>query len=400
MLHLSRHAAAAFVSAALATSPSLAATPSVAPTPSIPQYGQPLQVELRNSDYPVYLPATRYSIAGNTVNIDYEFTRGWFSPLRSDFGYMTVSLGELPAGNYTVVARLYDIAQPDAPPQVVTTNVPVLAPDAWGIYMVPQLPDAFAPSHAMVRSAVYFDPATMRVAVSGNVVRVDFDYYADKPTGGPAPAGSTSYGAIAVPSLPPGIYRVEGWGRPMSGGEPQRYFTREVAIGTLTPVIENYSGKRDHYFMSAGPGEIAALDADPQAAWKRTGARWKAWLRQSDAPAGAVAVCRFYASRPNSHFYTGDAAECAFLQSSEREQRAQAAARGLRFAGWHYEGIAFYALMPQGGQCPGDTEPVYRAYNKRSQQNDANYRFMRDGQMRVAMTMSWADEGIAFCSPR
>src|SRR5438093_4469353 len=41
MLHLSRHAAAAFVSAALATSPSLAATPSVAPTPSIPQYGQP-----------------------------------------------------------------------------------------------------------------------------------------------------------------------------------------------------------------------------------------------------------------------------------------------------------------------------------------------------------------------
>jgi hypothetical protein len=376
-----------------------AATPSVAPTPSIPQYGQPLTLELRN-DWPTYLPATRYWISGNTVTIDYEFG-DWFSPMPADFGYLPLSLGELVPGNYTVNARLFDINKPSSPPQVVTTNVPVLAPNQWGIYMVPQQPDAYQATQVMVRSAVYFDPASMRASVSGNVIRVDFDYYADAPTGGPAPAGSTSYGAVKIAALlAPGNYRVEGWGRAKSGGESQRYFTRDLAIGTLTPVVEYYSEKLDHYFMSAGPGEIAAIDADPQHAWKRTGLGWRVWLRQSDAPAGASAVCRFYATGPSSHFYTGDPAECGFLRSLEQQQRAEALSRGAAFTGWQYEGTAFYALMPQNGQCPGGADPVYRSYNMRGDQNDSNHRFTADAQMRAAMVQGWADEGVAFCSPR
>ena len=140
-----------------------AATPSVAPTPAIPQYGQSLTVELRNSDWPTYLPATRYWISGDTVTIDYEYG-DWFSPMPADFGYLPLSLGELAPGNYTVNARLFDINRPTSPPQVVTTNVPVLAPDQWGIYMVPRQPDAYQATQVMVRSAVYFDPASMRAS--------------------------------------------------------------------------------------------------------------------------------------------------------------------------------------------------------------------------------------------
>jgi hypothetical protein len=57
-------------------------------------------------------------------------------------------------------------------------------------------------------------------------------------------------------------------------------------------------------------------------------------------------------------------------------------------------------LVPANGQCPGDTIPVYRAYNQRSAENDSNHRFMSDPTMRYAMLASgWSDEGVQFCSP-
>ena len=376
-----------------------AATPYIATTPSIPFYGQSVKVELRNTDWPSYLPATRYSIQGNVVDIDYEYIADGWSLTSADVGDAIVDLGELPPGNYTVNARLHDVANPNAAPQVVTTNVPVLAPDAWGIYSVPQNPDAYAPVSAVVRSAVYYDPSTMRATVSGGVIRVDFDYYGNAPTAGAAPPGSTSYGSVKIAGLAPGQYRMEGWGRPKAGGDSALYFTRDIAVSTTSPVVEYYAAPIDHYFITAGPSDIAMLDPGTLT-WKRSGQGFKAWLHQSDAPASAVPVCRFYASGPNSHFFTGNASDCAALRALEAVQRAEASAKNTAFQGWQFEQIAFYALIPTNGQCPGDTIPVYRAYNGRAAQNDSNHRFMSDPWMRYAQLASgWADEGAQFCSP-
>ena len=314
-------------------------------------------------------------------------------------GDAPVNLGELPPGNYTVNARLYDIANPGAAPQIVTSNVPVLAPTAWGIYPVPQNPDAYAAIWATVRSAVYYDAATMRATIAGNVIRVDFDYYGNAPTGGPAPAGSTSYGSVKLAGLAPGHYRLEGWGRPKTGGNSTRYFTADVAVGSTSPVVEYYAAATGHYFISAGPSDIALLDPGTLG-WMRSGQGFKAWLNQQDAPPGAVPVCRFYASGPNSHFYTGIASDCEWLKGLEAQGRAQAAANNTTFQGWQFEQIAFYSLVPTNGQCPGDTIPVYRAYNQRAAYNDSNHRFMTDPGMRYAMLASgWGDEGVQFCSP-
>src|SRR5476651_1568079 len=121
----------AFLSiAAFAMTAAHAATPFVSATPAIPAYGQSVNLEIRNFDFPSYLPATRYAIQGNVVDVDYEYVTDGWSIGAPDVGSPVVNLGELPPGNYTVNARLHDIANPNAPPQVVTTNVPVLAPGA------------------------------------------------------------------------------------------------------------------------------------------------------------------------------------------------------------------------------------------------------------------------------
>ena len=373
----------------------------VSATPSLPLYGQNVSVELRDLQFPAYLPATRYMRSGSTIVIDYEVAPPGFGPLRGDFGQPRVNLGELVPGNYTLQARLFKMGDPTQAPQVITQSLAVVPPEDWGIYLIPRAPEAFIPTDVMIRSAAYFEPGSMRVTQNGNVIRVDFDYLGNAPVGGPTPSGTTSYAAARLPSLAPGTYTVEGWGRDKStGAAAERYFTQAFTVASSVPIVEYYAESNDHYFITGAPGDIALLDNGGMGGWKRTGLAFKGWLRMGDAPPGAKAVCRFYAKGPNSHFYTGNAGDCEYLKALESQQRAAAEARGEPFLGWAFENIAFYALVPENGQCPGGTTAVYRAYNNRAAQNDSNHRFMADSQQRVAMLMSsWADEGVAFCSP-
>lgn len=376
------------------------AQPSIMATPTIPAYGQAFQVQLANNPWPYLLTTVRYWVSGSVINVDYEYTAQAFSPMPINIGDVPISFGEMAPGNYTVNARLYNLDDPSLAPQTLTTSIPVLPPSDWGVYSVPGAPGAFEPWRALVRSAVYYDPATLRASVSGGVIRVDFDYYADAPLASPAPAGATSYASVPVSGLAPGTYALEGWGRPKTGGDSVRYFVRTLSIGATSPVIEFYNEGLDHYFMSAGPGEVAAVDGDAAHAWKRTGQRWNAYLRASDAPPNANPVCRFYGIGPQSHFYTGNPDECAYLKSLEQAQRAAAASVNQPFTGWQYEGIAFYAIVPDKatGQCPGGTSPVYRAYN-RNAGTGSNHRFTTDSWLDAAMLLTWGDEGVAFCSP-
>ena len=373
------------------------AQPQIVPQPFPPGYGDTVKLDVANMDWPQYLPATRYARNGNSIVIEMEYAGGAFV-VAPGFGNQPVTLGELPPGNYTVQARLIDMDRPQAPPQVVTSAFGVAPPDAWGIYTVPREPQAQRPIDVVVRSAVYFDPSTLRASVAGNVIRVDFDYYADAPVGGTTPAGATSFAAVRVSGFAPGAYHLEGWGRAKTEGTAKRYFTRDFNVSSALGVVEYYSDALDHYFITAATDEITQLDSGTQAGWKRTGLGFTAWATAADAPPGAQPVCRFYSRGANSHFYTGDANECRGLQSIEQQQRADATAKGTAYQGWQYEGIVFYALVPQAGQCPGGTTAVYRAYNNRANAGDPNHRFTADSLMRVAMA-GWVDEGAAFCSP-
>lgn len=389
-----------FACVAAAAAAAAMAAPTVAPTPFIPTYGQEVNLQLKDAAWPTYVPATRYSRNGNHFTVEYEILPNNFHAARSDFGYRPIALGELPPGNYTVTARIFDIANPQAAPTEVNSQFAVAPPQQWGAYPVPQNPDAYEPVSVTIRSAAYFDAATLRASVSGNVIRVDFDYAPDAPATGVTPAGLTTFGSVKVGNLPPGGYRIEAWGRPRTGGEPQKYFTRDFSVDTTVMVHEYYSAAIDHYFVAAGPDEIAILDGSTGVGWKRTGQKFRAWLKAPEAPASARPVCRFYAAGPNSHFYTADAAECQALKSLEAAGKADAQARSTKFWGWGYEGIAFYAITPTNGTCPGDTDPVFRSYNDRASQNDSNHRFTVDGVMRSAMRWTWLDEGAALCSPR
>lgn len=373
----------------------------VSATPSLPLYGQNVNVELRDLQLPAYLPATRYVRSGSTIVIDYEVAPSGFGPLRGDFGQPRLDLGELVPGNYTIEARLFKMGDANAAPQVVSQSLAVVPPERWGLYLVPREPEAFTATDVLLRSAVYFEPGSMRVTQNGSVLRVDFDYHGNAPVGSATPPGTTSFAGLRLPSLAPGTYTVEGWGRDkITGAAAERYFTQAFTVSSAVPIVEYYAESSDHYFMTGAPGDIAMLDNGGMGGWKRTGQKFKGWLRMGDAPPSAKPVCRFYAKGPNSHFYTGNAGDCAYLKSLEAQQRADADAKGQPFLGWAFENIAFYALVPDNGQCPGGTSPVYRAYNNRAAQNDSNHRFTPDPQQRVAMTMSsWADEGVAFCSP-
>lgn len=369
-------------------------------TPSLATYGQPVSVELRDTTAPAYLPATRFIRVGSTIVIDYEYAPNAFTAARPDFGTPNVALGELVPGNYTIEARLFMMDDPMAAPKVVMQSLAVAPPERWGIYLIPKAPEAFEPTDVMIRSAAYFEPGSMQVTANGNVIRVSFDYRGDAPVGGPIPPGTTSFAAARLPELAPGHYTVEGWGRDKStGAAAERYFSQAFTVASAVNVVEYYAEALDHYFITAAPDEAALLDGGGMGGWKRTGHKFKAWLRMGDAPPNAKPVCRFYARGPNSHFYTGVAEDCDYLKALEARQRADARARGEPFLGWAFENIAFYALVPENGQCAPGTTPVYRAYNDRAAKNDTNHRFTADPRQRLAMALTWLDEGVAFCSP-
>jgi hypothetical protein len=203
-----------------------------------------------------------------------------------------------------------------------------------------------------------------------------------------------------------------------------------VAAQTVN-VIEFHNTVLNHYFVTADPAEASAIDAGAAGAgWVRTGQRFSAYPSNLDAtkarrncliqnvqaklaqkrddteacesapdvPIGQSAVCRFYASGPNSHFYTAKHDECYSLQLIELAERAKLPT-GANFNGWAFEGNAFYADTPDAfGNCATGQTQVYRTYNNRFASNDSNHRFVVGNAERAAMVANgWVAEGVAFC---
>jgi hypothetical protein len=345
----------------------------VAPTMQFIDSGDAVWMRLRDNPWPVYVPTASYARQGSVFTFDYDRGDG-FATGRGDFGNLPITVGELPPGTYTAHARVTSLANASAPPEFTTTYFVVYAPYIPGSYAIPAQPLAYNAWTAVVSSDYSLYPTSLRAAVSGNVVRVTFDY---EPTalkgGGPGPAGTATWSTIAVDGLAPGEYTLEFSGTPKGGASATLQYRRIISVQRPSRVVEYYNDTSGHYFISAGPGEVAGLDA-PGSGWRRTGESFRAWLSPSDAPAGAVPVCRFYSSAVNSHFYTADAGECGNLKAVETRERSG----GKQYSGWIYEGIAFHTLVPTGGACPAGTDPVHRFYNNRWKENARKRRLQVD----------------------
>jgi len=160
-------------------------------------------------------------------------------------------------------------------------------------------------------------------------------------------------------------------------GSDQRYSFYYARIQAVPDIVEFENVNLKHFFIGYDNAEARGIDR---------GAAGPGWTRtsQSFRPGGPVPVCRFYARGPNSHFYTGDADECAIVK---------------RDPGWAYEGLSFNVMAaPNDGFCPANLRPVHRVYNGRFAQNDSNHRFLVNESFIPSMTgTGWIYEGIVFC---
>jgi len=166
--------------------------------------------------------------------------------------------------------------------------------------------------------------------------------------------------------------------------------TGAFAQGALVDVVEYYHAGLDHYFISALPADIAALDSGTLKGWARTGLTFKA----HDAPApGTSPVCRFYIppTQGDSHFYSASPAECAEVAA--------------KFPSFSFESPSVMNVgLPDAatGACSNGWTPVFRMWNQRS---DSNHRYTADRAVRAEMLArgyvaeGYGAEGVAMCTP-
>lgn len=150
--------------------------------------------------------------------------------------------------------------------------------------------------------------------------------------------------------------------------------------------VEYYHPGMNHYFMTAFPQEIAALDAGQFGGWQRTGLTFRVKETPEGLPSQQLRpVCRYFSDSfapRSSHFYSALTEECQLL-----------AANPL----WRYEAEAFWVSTPASGSC-GNDAAVTRFYNN-GEGGAPNHRYAANQATVDAMTAAkWVREGPVFCS--
>lgn len=176
-------------------------------------------------------------------------------------------------------------------------------------------------------------------------------------------------------------------------GMTTSFVRRLPTLPRSVEVVEFHHQTLDHYFVTADRAEIEKLDSGEIAGWKRTGQSFDAF---SPGHPGTLAfpVCRFYGlpgSGLDSHFYSGNAGECAQIRSKYSRDWAEETAN------------AFEVIMPDllSGQCPEGSRPIYRLWNGR---RDSNHRYTTDGLLRDQMLdrgyvpEGYGASGVAMCA--
>jgi len=167
--------------------------------------------------------------------------------------------------------------------------------------------------------------------------------------------GTTS--GAARPSLEVPVFIRSVYRRPIMTRWPCLLAGIAFAVLAGSPVLaasstafEYYHGDYGHYFATAAPQEIAALDAGVFFGWSRTGLSFDVLAIDEVSSSN---VCRFWSGQTfvpkSSHFYTPFDWECAIVK---------------RNRDWVYEGEVFSMMLPDAaGNCRGGTVPLYRLYN-------------------------------------
>jgi hypothetical protein len=173
-----------------------------------------------------------------------------------------------------------------------------------------------------------------------------------------------------------------------------------ACVGMLAPLqaraqvsalsaVEFFHSLGGSFFTTFPSAEATLLDTGATTGWRRAFTEFKV---EHVAGPGLFPVCRFYTARfapKSAHFFTAFPEECAALKANPD---------------WTYEGIAFYARLPDAlGKCVVGTMPIYRCYNGGT-----------GGAPRHRFTPYFADacsfgagsvreglgpDGVAFCAP-
>lgn len=186
------------------------------------------------------------------------------------------------------------------------------------------------------------------------------------------------------------------YGSLMSSGTSTRPALEEFRVN-LGPVsgnaVEYHHAGFDHYFMTADPSEVVALDGGAfGGVWKRTG---QSFMVHANPVIGTVPVCRFFSvsfAPKSSHFYTADPVECEAVRTRNPD--------------WQFEKIAFHVPVPDAnGQCQAGMTPIFRMYNN-GRGAAPNHRFTTDRATRDAFLSAHGfiaegigPLGVAMCSP-
>ncbi len=154
-----------------------------------------------------------------------------------------------------------------------------------------------------------------------------------------------------------------------------------VAAAAPPTAVEYYQDAYGHFFVTATPAEIAALDGGTPPGWNRTGQSFEVLPLGT---AGAASVCRFWSDQTwkpkSSHFYTPYASECAKVKGNPD---------------WKYEEEAFALTLPDAtGKCVESSAPLYRLYND-GKGGAPNHRYTTSLAIRSQMlAQGWLPEGL------
>lgn len=160
---------------------------------------------------------------------------------------------------------------------------------------------------------------------------------------------------------------------------------------TAVDVVEYFIVPLNKYFITGRTDEQALLDSLP-ASFRRTGARFAALAAATTLPTGMENICRFYLppgkGGPNTHFY-GRPADCNAIRATGNPL-------------FQYEGEDFAVAFPVTftHTCPQSAPfPVYRVFNNRAAQNDANHRYVNSqSRYNQMIARGWLPEGPVFCA--
>lgn len=169
----------------------------------------------------------------------------------------------------------------------------------------------------------------------------------------------------------------------------------QLVAGTVL-AIEYFTRIPFHFFVTAIPGEIAALDAGDFAGWSRTGRSFWVYPPGASIAPGDSPVCRYFSTPAagfSSHFYSAFPQECDAIPTLFPDI-------------WTLETMdAFGVQQPDTttGACPNGTSPLYRLYNGGP---NVNHRYVADANARELMReLGWIPEGygplgVGMCLPQ